>query len=165
MKKFVGEAFPPSGNAPIKNVSDTTTDNGFGFGPHLMLDLNDCDPEKLNDYNFCFKLLFDLPDKVNMTRITQPYVFPYSGLIPEDEGITGFVVIAESHISIHTFPKKNYAFIDAFSCKDFEVEKVREYFIDAFKSKDPQTFYVERGLKFPRDTVGKKRGSKDDQAA
>ena len=163
MKRFAGNASPLSGSASINNTIESNS--SFGFGPHLMLDLNDCDPELLNDYNYCFKLLFDLPDKVGMTRITQPYVFPYSGLVPEDEGITGVVIIAESHISIHTFPKKKYAFIDAFSCKDFDVEKVKEYFIDAYKSKDPQTFYVERGLKFPRESKPVKRESEDDRAA
>ena len=124
-----------------------------GFGPHLMLDLNDCDVELLSDLDHCARILNDLPDHIGMTKITQPYCFRYSGLVPEDEGITGMVIIAESHISIHTFPIKSYAFIDVFSCRDFDVNEARDYLIEAFKSRDPQTFVTERGLKFPRTPV------------
>ena len=97
------------------------------FGPHLMLDLSDCNPIKLANLELIFTILNDLPENIHMHKITQPYVFPYSGLIPEDKGITGFVVIAESHISIHTFPEKHYAFIDVFSCKDFDYESAAKY--------------------------------------
>ena len=120
------------------------------FGPHLILDLNDCDPERLNDLDLCFRVLNELPDRIGMTKITQPHVFRYSGLVPEDEGITGVVIIAESHISLHTFPLKGYAFVDVFSCKQFDVEIAKHYIIDAFDSKDPEVFVTERGAKFPR---------------
>jgi S-adenosylmethionine decarboxylase len=115
-----------------------------------MLDLNECDPAKLDDFELCFRILNDLPDQIGMTKITQPHVFRYSGLVPEDKGITGVVIIAESHISIHTFPEKNYAFVDIFSCKPFDIEPAKQYFIKAFESKDPDVFITERGLKFPR---------------
>jgi S-adenosylmethionine decarboxylase len=120
------------------------------FGPHLTLDLSKCNKNKLSDYNFVFNLLNELPSKIGMTKITQPYVFPYDGLVPEDKGITGIVIIAESHISIHTFELKDYVFIDLFSCKDFNVESAKQYFIEAFESKEAVVNIVERGLNFPR---------------
>jgi len=120
------------------------------FGPHLFLDLNKCNPDKLKDLDFIFNLLNDLPEKINMTKITQPYVFKYSGLVPEDKGITGFVVIAESHISVHTFEEKGFVFIDIFSCKDFDYEFARKYIIDAFESKEPISSVSMRGENFPR---------------
>ncbi len=120
------------------------------FGPHLTLDLGKCNPKKLSDLKFIFNFLNDLPTKIGMTKITQPYVFEYSGLVPEDKGITGFVVIAESHISVHTFQDKDYAFVDIFSCKFFDYEKVKKILIDAFESKDPKTNVVMRGKDFPR---------------
>ena len=61
------------------------------FGPHLMLDLQQCNYEKLKSYDLVFNVLHDLPEKIGMTKITQPYVFPYSGLVPEDKGITGYL--------------------------------------------------------------------------
>jgi S-adenosylmethionine decarboxylase len=120
------------------------------FGPHLTLDLNECNPEKLSNFDLVFDVLNELPDRIGMTKITQPYVFRYSGLVPEDKGITGFVVIAESHISIHTFQEKNYAFIDLFSCKPFDFVHAQNYLIERFQSKKPTVKMLKRGLDFPR---------------
>ena len=120
------------------------------FGPHLMLDLKECNTEKLKDYELVFNVLNDLPEKIGMTKITQPYVFPYSGLVPEDKGITGTVIIAESHISIHTFQEKDYCFVDVFSCKPFDVELAEQYIINAFESKSYEKHVVQRGKQFSR---------------
>ena len=121
------------------------------FGPHLMLDLSECDQKRINDLDFIFKFLNALPDKIGMEKITQPYVFPFSGAVPEDNGITGFVVIAESHLSIHTFVEKGYAFVDLFSCKPFNTEMARDLIIEAFISKRPKVYMIERGADFPRN--------------
>ena len=120
------------------------------FGPHLMLDLTECNSEKLKDYDLIFDVLNYLPEKIGMTKITQPYVFPYKGLIPEDKGITGTVIIAESHISIHTFQEKDYCFVDVFSCKDFDVEFAAQYLIETFESQKYEKHVVQRGKDFVR---------------
>ena len=81
-------------------------DEMVGFGPHLMLDGYGCDKKKLQDLNLVYRILDDLPERIGMTKIMPPYVFKYSGVKPEDWGLSGFVLIAESHVSIHTFPEK-----------------------------------------------------------
>jgi S-adenosylmethionine decarboxylase len=124
--------------------------SGQGFGPHLMLDCSACNLEKISDVAYVFDVLNRLPDLIGMTKITQPYVFPYSGLVPEDKGVTGLVVIAESHLSFHSFIEKDYFFFDLFSCKPFDVETARQFIVDAFEVKKAETHYVERGLDFPR---------------
>jgi S-adenosylmethionine decarboxylase len=124
------------------------------FGPHLMLDLSECDQERISDLDFIFNFLNTLPDKIGMTKITQPYVFPYSGKIPKDKGITGFVVIAESHLSIHTFVDKGYAFVDLFSCKPFDTDVARDLIVEAFASRKPEVYMLERGTGFPKDIYG-----------
>jgi S-adenosylmethionine decarboxylase len=120
------------------------------FGPHITLDLKGCPKEVLSDYNLHFNYLKSLPELIHMTPITQPYVFPYSGLVPEDKGITGIVIIAESHISVHSFEDKGYCFIDIFSCKDFDVEKAIQITKDLFKPTDFEIHVVARGKDFPR---------------
>jgi len=125
---------------------NTTT---YGYGPHLMLDLGECNPDILNDLGACFNLLNNLPEKIGMTKITQPYVFRYSGQVPEDAGITGVVIIAESHISLHTYPHKQFVFVDLFSCKPFDVESAKDYIIHFFQSKSPAVHTHERGEQFP----------------
>jgi len=124
--------------------------NAEPFGPHLTFDIKCSDITALNDYNKIFKFLHELPDKIGMTKITQPYVFPYSGLVPEDEGITGMVIIAESHISIHTFPLKNYAFIDIFSCKPFDWSNINNIIKETFHVDEMEFNIVQRGKDFPR---------------
>lgn len=124
-----------------------------GFGPHLTLDLKGCNKEKLADFDLVFDVLNNLPEKIGMTKITQPYVFKYSGLVPEDKGITGFVVIAESHISIHTFELKDYVFIDLFSCKPFDYEYAARYLAEAFECAKPTINVIMRGLDFPRGSI------------
>lgn len=123
------------------------------FGPHLTLDLKKCNTEKLSDFDLVFDVLDKLPEEIGMTKITQPYVFKYAGLVPEDKGITGFVVIAESHISIHTFEQKDYVFIDLFSCKPFNYKKAQEYLIKAFDSQEATVNVLMRGLDFPRSSA------------
>src|SRR5690606_27799515 len=112
-----------------------------GFGPHLMLDCSQCNREKIGDVAYVFEVLNTLPDHIGMTKITQPYVFPYSGLVPEDKGVTGIVVIAESHLSFHSFTEKDYFFFDLFSCKPFEVEAAKQFIIEAFEVKKVDVHY------------------------
>ncbi len=120
------------------------------FGPHLMLDCRQCDKDKINDLEYVFNFLNTLPERVGMHKITQPYVFPYSGLIPEDKGITGIVIIAESHITFHSFTEKDYFFFDIFSCKNFDTQAVVEAVIEAFGVKDYERHECERGRYYPR---------------
>lgn len=124
-----------------------------GFGPHLMLDCRGCDPDKIGDVSYIFKTLCDITDAIGMTRITQPYVFPYEGLVPEDRGVTGIVVIAESHLSFHSFVDKDYFFFDLFSCREFDVDRVRQMVIEAFGVKNAEHFRVDRGRYFPRSPL------------
>ena len=67
-----------------------------------------------------------------MTKISEPYVLQYSGEKPEDWGVTGFVIIAESHIAIHTFPDHGYVWVDIFSCKEFEADGAIDRIVETF---------------------------------
>ena len=120
------------------------------FGPHLTLDLIGCPKEALSNYNLHFDFLKKLPELIQMTPITQPYVFPYSGLVPEDKGITGIVIIAESHLSIHSFEEKGHTFIDIFSCKPFDTDEAIRITLEMFQPESYEINMVERGKNFPR---------------
>lgn len=124
-------------------------DASLGFGPHLMLDCRQCNLEKISDLQFVYSFMDSLPDKIGMHKIIPPYVFPYSGLVPEDKGITGAVIIAESHITFHSFIEKDYFFFDIFSCKPFDVETVVKHVLETFEVKDFERFDAQRGRHFP----------------
>lgn len=129
----------------------------IGFGPHLMLDGYGCDKKRLQDLNLIYRILDELPAKIGMTKIMPPYVFKYSGLKPEDWGLSGFVLIAESHISIHTFPEKNFVSVDIFSCKAFDLEFAGDYFRTAFGMEKVECNVLDRGTEFPKDLNGATR--------
>jgi S-adenosylmethionine decarboxylase len=123
----------------------------YGFGPHLMLDCYGCPKEKLADMDLIFDTLDKFPEKIGMTKIMPPYVFKYHGAVPEDWGISGVVLIAESHITIHTFPDKQHAFIDVFSCKDFDTSFAATYMVNLFDAESHEIQLLSRGLEFPKN--------------
>jgi S-adenosylmethionine decarboxylase len=126
----------------------------IGFGPHLMLDGYGCDRKKLQDLNLIYRILDELPSRIGMTKIMPPYVFKYSGLKPEDWGLSGFVLIAESHISIHTFPEKNFVSADIFSCKAFDLEFAESFLKQALGMEKVECNVLDRGTEFPKDLNG-----------
>jgi S-adenosylmethionine decarboxylase len=83
-----------------------------------------------------------------MTKITTPLVMRYEGSKPEDWGISGFVMIAESHISIHTFPRRGLLWVDAFSCKGFDAAPIVDELRSSFRLREVQMQVLERGLEY-----------------
>lgn len=123
------------------------------FGPHLTIDASNCNVRKLADASLVYDILKNLPPLMDMTLMTLPYVVKWKDKWAKTAGISGFVMIAESHISIHTFPDDNYAFIDVFSCKSFDTDKAAEFLIKAFEAKKSEKNVVKRGLDFPRKEI------------
>src|SRR5262245_21655691 len=126
----------------------------IGFGPHLMLDGYGCDKKKLQDLNLIYRILDELPSRIGMTKIMPPYVFKYSGVKPEDWGLSGFVLIAESHISVHTFPEKNFVSCDIFSCKEFDAAFACDFLRKVFEMTKVEWRVLDRGTEFPKDLNG-----------
>ena len=123
-----------------------------GYGPHLTFDGYGSDPDLLDDMRVVFEFLLNLPAILGMNKLTQPYVLRYDGGDkPEDRGVTGFVIIAESHISIHTYPHDGAFFLDVFSCKPFDVEATLRFVRDTFKVAREETELVTRGKQFRQE--------------
>jgi len=68
-------------------------------------------------------------------------------------GWSGFVIIQESHISIHTFPRRRFVSIDVYSCKDFDPRPVRRYFRRLFGIQKFENHLVRRGTHYPRYNI------------
>ncbi len=121
------------------------------FGPHLLLEAYNAPKEKLQNIGLLTDLLDRYPKELNMTPIMPPYVFKYDGgNVKEDWGISGIVLIAESHIAIHTFPEKGFFTLDIFSCKEFEIRPAVDFVVNALGPCDYEEMVVERGREFPR---------------
>jgi S-adenosylmethionine decarboxylase len=123
------------------------------LGPNLLLDCYDCSESKLRDKEFVLKFLDELTDMIGMHKIAGPYAIDYPGNPNSFDkgGISALVIIAESHISIHTFPSQNYMSLDIFSCKTFDAEKAVEFITKGFGVKKFDKKVFERGIEFPKD--------------
>jgi S-adenosylmethionine decarboxylase len=123
------------------------------FGLHLTLDLYSCNRKKLIDKKFILEMLEELPDLIGMRKISEPQIIEYPGNPNSFDagGISAFILIAESHISIHTFVKQAFASVDVFSCKGFDVKEVEAYIIEKFEPKKVERHLINRGIEFPRD--------------
>ncbi|PIT84692.1 adenosylmethionine decarboxylase [Candidatus Micrarchaeota archaeon CG10_big_fil_rev_8_21_14_0_10_45_29] len=119
------------------------------FGPHLTLDMYGCDKNKIGSVEYIHNFLDKLPKKIGMDKIMPPNTFRYES--PKDWGVTGVVLIAQSHIAIHTFPEVGYVSFDIFSCKDFDTEKVTVQVIKALGAKTYEKNMFDRGRHFPKD--------------
>lgn len=100
---------------------------------HLIIDGYGNNSKLLQDEQLLYQLLDSYPTQIGMTKISAPLVIRYIGTNTEDWGISGFVFIAESHISIHTFVERCYVNIDVFSCKDFDTEQAIKFFKEKFQ--------------------------------
>ncbi len=117
--------------------------DGFGGDAGMMWDT-----ERLRTF------LDEYPASLGMTRITEPEVLEYHGQNPNDSGISGFVIIAESHISVHTFPHRDYVNIDMFSCKSFDHEQALADARSLFDLKQVKTWVLDRGLEWANSEQG-----------
>lgn len=72
------------------------------FGYHLMLDCYECNGEILDDIGRCYDYLEKLVDIVGVTKQSQPYVFRTPEGFEGKEGLSGWVPLVESGISVHT---------------------------------------------------------------
>jgi len=111
---------------------------------HLIIDGYGSDASLLQDEKFLYHFLDTYPTQIGMTKISQPMVITYTGNRPDEWGTSGFVFIAESHISVHTFVEPRYVNIDVFSCKGFDAESVLNDLRDKFKLVEFRVHKIER---------------------
>ena len=117
---------------------------------HLIIDGFGGNPKLLRSEGLIYQILDRYPAEIGMTKIAPPRVYRYMGSKPEDWGISGFVLIAESHISIHTFPERGYVNIDVFSCKGFDSEWVLKDIQLKFELTEVSSYLLERGPEYSR---------------
>ncbi|MFM1799033.1 MAG: S-adenosylmethionine decarboxylase proenzyme [Cyanobacteriota bacterium] len=97
-------SLPPSAPS-VPAVSETV-------GKHCILELYDCDSAKLDDESFLRTTITSAAQRAGATLlqlITHRF---------DPQGVTGLALLAESHISIHTWPESGYAAVDVFTCGD-----------------------------------------------
>lgn len=125
------------------------------FGIHLMLDGYEADVNLLKDKELLFSLLENIPTSLGMHNIITPVVKEVGPKNRKDPGgISGVVMIAESHLTFHTFPARGFVTIDLYTCQnDMDTEKVTKTLVDSFKVKKYNVHVVKRGVFYPSDDI------------
>jgi S-adenosylmethionine decarboxylase len=113
---------------------------------HLLIDGYGGDAAKMWDMEAVRGFLAQYPSALGMTKLCEPHVLTYEGPKVEDQGVSGFVIIAESHISVHTFPNRSYVNIDIFSCKSFDSGRALRDAKALFSLTEARTWLLDRGL-------------------
>jgi S-adenosylmethionine decarboxylase len=125
------------------------------FGVHFMLDGYGADPDVLSNKEILTEMLTSIPAKLGMHTISSPLVVEVGPLNKKDPGgISGFVLIAESHLSFHTFPKRGFVTIDVYTCQnELDTNALTALFQEMFKFNDVETFLQLRGTKYPSENI------------
>jgi S-adenosylmethionine decarboxylase len=111
------------------------------LGRHLLVELFDCDPDVINNLEAVKGALIEAAKRAQATIVDVVFheFNPF--------GISGVVVIAESHLSIHTWPEYRYAAVDIFSCGDvLQPEVAASYLVEQFASERTSIVEMQRGM-------------------
>ena len=115
-----------------------------GQGNHLILD--GFSEETLGNYEFIKIFLLDLVEKIKMNAISKPLVINHKAKEESESGITGIIILAESNITIHTYPYKGWFCLDIYSCKEFDVKQTIKYLIKELKITKYKSRLLKRGF-------------------
>jgi S-adenosylmethionine decarboxylase len=126
---------------------------GAHFGEHVTIDGYDGDPAKLNDKELIASCLVGLCDMLKMHPLCEPSIVSApDNQLKDPGGWSGFLIIAESHISLHTFPKRRFISADVYTCQNgIDVDVVIEYFQRAFALQEIETHFIVRGTHYLRE--------------
>ena len=111
------------------------------LGRHLLVELQDCDREVLNDLDLIRDIM--LKAAIDCGAVVLGDSFHHFS----PQGVSGVVVIAESHLSIHTWPEYGYAAVDVFTCgTTVHPEKAAEVLIERLRSRNHSIMEIPRGV-------------------
>jgi S-adenosylmethionine decarboxylase len=116
-------------------------------GKHCVLELYDCPEEYLNDQAFIEKLVGDAATHGMSTLLNQvTHAF-------EPHGVTSLALLAESHLSIHTWPEHGYAAVDVFTCGETaNPVKCCEFIIETLQAVRHNLKVIDRGSEIPENS-------------
>ena len=111
------------------------------IGKHIIVELSNCDPNIINNLGEVKKILIEASLIAN-AEIKELAFHRFS-----PQGVSGVVVIAESHISVHTWPEYGYVALDIYTCGDkADPLKACSYIAETFKAENIFATEIERGL-------------------
>lgn len=115
----------------------------MNYGKHLLVEVICRTPKNLTNVRFIKNFLQATINELHFNPLAPPKLFKFP---PPGGGITGYCIINESHLAIHTWPEKNYFTFDVFSCRDFNEKKVEKLLNKFFDIQNVHREKLERGL-------------------
>lgn len=115
------------------------------LGRHLLIELHGCEPSILDDSDTVKDLLIRAASLMCVTVL---------GVLThrfEPQGVTAIVMIAESHLSIHTWPEYGYAAVDIFTCNGEIPDQVQSCIAEVLKASQVHAVEVKRGILSARE--------------
>ena len=111
------------------------------LGKHLLLELNNCDRTLLNDINIIKGIMLAAANEAGATVLGESF-HQFS-----PQGVSGVIIIAESHLTIHTWPEHGYAGADIFTCgTTVQPEKAAEVIIERLNPRSHSIIQMYRGM-------------------
>ena len=111
------------------------------LGTHLLIELRECNPEILKSLKKVRNALVSAAKEARATIVDISFheFNPF--------GISGVVVIAESHLTVHTWPEYGYAAVDIFTCGEvIKPEVAASFLIKQFECRNPSVVEMKRGI-------------------
>ncbi len=100
------------------------------FGKHYLIDLRDCDPEIIKSVDPTREIVMRAAKECGAT-ILDDYFHQFQPI-----GVSGVVLIAESHISVHTWPESGFAAADIFTCGEMKPQVAIDIMREGFRAKE-----------------------------
>ena len=111
------------------------------LGKHVILELYGCDKELIDSETLVHEVLLEAAKIANATVISSTF-HQFS-----PQGVSGMIIIEESHFSIHTWPEHGYAAIDMFTCGDIlDNMSAVDYVKEKFKATSIYMADMRRGI-------------------
>ena len=117
---------------------------------HLILDLYGCNPMNLVDREHISSTFSAIPTLVEMQQVSPTLIYDIITSDPADDGMSGFIVIATSHLAFHAWPEFNMLNFDLFSCEPYDEDAVIAFLQEKFEPTQVEINHVNRGLHSPR---------------
>lgn len=119
---------------------------------HVLLDFFDCDHSLLEDAAALREALYAAASETGLTVLNEMFHRF------QPHGVSGVLLISESHVSIHTWPERCFAAVDVFSCKpQISPERFRAAFERALRPGRVEMRVIERGEREAGRTAPAKR--------
>ncbi|MCB0343647.1 MAG: adenosylmethionine decarboxylase [Bdellovibrionales bacterium] len=111
------------------------------FGKHYLVEFIGCDSDKIASASVVETIMLEAARLSNATLLSHAF----HQFAPQ--GVSGFLFIAESHFSIHTWPEESYAGVDIFTCgKEMDAQIAIEHLEREFAAKSVQVKLLSRGI-------------------